>query len=92
METLICGACKTNNLRIPKELPLNQRQAKQVRFICDACGRKNLRDGTVPGLDIQKEEAIEITESKEEGLEDVFLIGGLATIVFALVKIVFKGK
>lgn len=69
---LICGNCKTETFRLPKEPPTNAREKKQALFHCEHCGVVNLRDGSVRLKKAQEvpkvlEKKQEILEQKKEG-------------------------
>lgn len=80
---LICGNCKTETFRLPKEPPTNAREAKQALFHCEHCGVVNLRDGTVRVKKAQ--EVQEILEQKQEKPSVVKVILGALMAVAAAI-------
>lgn len=84
---LICGNCKTETFRLPKEPPTNAREAKQALFHCEHCGVVNLRDGSIRVKKAQ--EVQEITQQKQEGPSVVKVILGFFVAVAAAI---FLGK
>jgi hypothetical protein len=80
---LICGNCKTETFRLPKDPPTNAREAKQALFHCKHCGVVNLRDGTVRVKKAQ--EVQEIPEQKQEKPSVVKVILGALMAVAAVI-------
>lgn len=96
---LVCGHCKAETFRPPKEPPTNAREAKQALFHCEHCGVVNLRDGTVRVKKAQQVQ--EIPEKKQEVSEQkkqesstgwgAFIIAILGAAAFILFKKSLKG-
>lgn len=64
-----CGACGAENWKRPKPIPANA-QKKQIDFLCDHCGVKNLRDGSISGIKREKvqvdpRQVVQTSESKK---------------------------
>ncbi len=69
-----CGDCGKINERVLKPKPRNGREAKLIYFLCDYCGAKNLRDGTISGKKVNKvpkESLVEKENVVEETQEEL---------------------
>jgi DNA-directed RNA polymerase subunit RPC12/RpoP len=89
---LICGNCGEETSRPPKPEPKNAREGRQVRFHCEYCGARNLRDGSVIPRTLEvKEDPKEIQEEpekKESG--DGGKLALLSVAIAGFVAIVYK--